>query len=46
MEKEIIKELMEGKKWYQKIVIRMFEKLFIETYHIARNKTINILLKK
>lgn len=32
MEKEIIEEIMKGKKWYQKIVIRMFKNTVVAIY--------------
>lgn len=32
MEEEIIREVMKGKKWYQRIIIRMFKNTAVAIY--------------
>ncbi len=32
MEEEVLKEIMKGKRCYQRIVVRIFKELFISTY--------------
>lgn len=36
MEQEIIKEILEECRWYEKIVVNLFKKQFINAYHIGR----------
>lgn len=36
MEKEILKEVMEECKWYEKIIVKLFKKQIIKAYHIGR----------
>ena len=45
MEKIIIEEMLKDCKWYEKIVVRMFKKIFIKIYHINRIKLVNSMLK-
>ena len=35
MEEKIIKEIMEDKKWWQKVLIRRFKTIFITTYKLG-----------
>lgn len=38
MEKEILKEISKDLKWYEKIIIRLFDKIFISTYKLGVKK--------
>ena len=38
MESEIVRELCEDLKWYERIVVKIFKTLFISTYKIGVKK--------
>lgn len=42
---ELLKELNEELNWKEKIVLKLFKKLFFKTYNIMRIKLVNNLLK-
>lgn len=44
MEKEIIENLCENLKWYERIIIRLFKKIFLKIYHDVRLKIVNSTL--
>ena len=46
MEKEIVREILEKCNWWEKIVVKLFARLFIKVYNIARVKTVNKNLEK
>ena len=45
MEKEILREIMKECKWYEKIIVKLFKKLFIRIYNNMRISCINAMLK-
>lgn len=46
MEKEIIEEICEDLKWYERIIVKLLKKLFIKIYNITRITCINAMLKE
>lgn len=40
----IIDEILKECKWYEKIIVKLFTKLIIKTYHIVRINIINKVL--
>lgn len=42
---ELLNELNEELNWKERIVVKLFKKLFLKTYNIMRIKIVNILLK-
>ncbi len=44
MEKEIIENLCKNLKWHERIIVKLFNKTFIKTYHKARLNAINSIL--
>lgn len=45
MEKEILKEICEDLNLKEKIVVKLFKKIFIKAYHKARIKMINVFVR-
>ena len=45
MNEKIMEEVLNDCKWYEKIIIKKFNKLFIKMYHISRIEIVNKLLK-
>ena len=46
MNERIIQEIMEGCNWKEKVIIRIFKRLFIKVFHNGRLKTVNSMLEK
>ena len=45
MEKEILKEIKrECKTWKEKVLVRLFPKLFVKVYQIGRINTFNYIV--
>lgn len=42
---ELLDELNGELNWKERIVVKLFKKLFLKTYNIMRIKLVNILLK-
>lgn len=38
MEKDIIKEICEDLKWYERIIVKLFSKIFINIYKLGVKK--------
>lgn len=45
MEKLIVEEICSNLKWYEKIIVKIFAKLFIKIYHIGRLNCLNSKIK-
>lgn len=43
MEKEILKEISEELKWYERITIKIHKRLIIKIYHKTRKRIFNNL---
>lgn len=44
MEKDVVKEICKNLKWHEKIVVVIFNKIFVKVYHRQRIKYVNWLL--
>ena len=42
----VVKEICKNLKWYERIIVKMFKKIFLKVYHNQRIKMLNILFKK
>lgn len=46
MEEEIVREIIkECKNWKERLLVKLFAKMFIKVYHISRVNTINNIIK-
>lgn len=45
MEKLVVEKLCENLKWYERVVVKMFSKIFIKTYHKTRETIVSSLLE-
>jgi len=45
MEKLIVEELCKNLKWYEKIIIRLFENTFVIVYNETRKNIVSSLLE-
>lgn len=46
MEKLIVEEICKNLNWYERIVVKIFAKIFIKAYHIGRIKCLRSRLQK
>lgn len=47
MDEKILEEIMkECKNWRERVLIRLFPKMFVKVYHIGRRNGINYIIKK
>lgn len=44
MEKMIMKEIMKKRKWYERVIIKIFKKLFIKIYCVSKVNMVNIII--
>lgn len=45
MEKLIVEEICKNLKWYEKIIIRLFENTFVKVYNETRKNIVSSLLE-
>jgi hypothetical protein len=46
MEKENLKKIIKNYKWYEKIQIKLLEKLILKLYHNIRIEIVNTIIEK
>ena len=44
MEKMIMKEIMKKRKWYERVIIKIFKKLFIKIYCVSKVNMVNVII--